>query len=298
MRRTRWVRRSLRHLSQDLKQAGHRACPNTVRRLLGQHAYSLKSNRKREAAAEHPDRNRQFAYLAAQKQAFLEVGAPVISVDTKKKEWVGNFKNAGQTWCQEAERVHLHDFPQDALGRAVPYGIYDLAHNQGWVYVGDSADTPEFAVEVIATWWQRQGQAIYPGATTLLILADAGGSNGCRPRAFKQHLQEQLSDRFGLEVTVCHYPTGCSKWNPIEYRLFSPISLNWAGTPLRSFEIVRACIAGTTTQTGLKVSAFLVDKAFTVGQRVSQAVMSTLNLHLHAICPRWNYTLKPRLAAT
>ena len=152
-------------------------------------------------------------------------------MDTKKKELVGNFKNGGRAWCLEAEAVNLHDFPQDALGRAVPYGIYDVAHNQGFICVGQSADTPEFAVAALVTWWEQAGRAAYPNATKLLILCDAGGSNGCRPRAWKQHLQEQVSDRFGLEVTVCHYPTGCSKWNPIEYRLFSPISLNWAGTP-------------------------------------------------------------------
>jgi hypothetical protein len=290
-----WVRSSLRHLADRLREAGKPVCPATVGRLLRQQNYSLQVNVKREAGADHPDRNCQFEYLRAQKQAFLEAGQPVISVDTKKKELVGNFKNAGQVWCQEAEVVNVHDFPQDALGRAVPYGIYDVAANHGFVCVGDSADTPEFAVAALVLWWETHGQSLYPHATRLLIVCDAGGSNGCRPRVFKQQLQEQLSDRFGLEVTVCHYPTGCSKWNPIEYRLFAPISINWAGTPLRTFEIVLSCLCGTTTKTGLQVSACLLSKVFTTGQRVSNATMKALNLHLHSVCPRWNYTFKPRL---
>ena len=288
MTQQKWIRSSLRHLSRRLKETGKAACPTTVGRLLRKGKYSLKVNCKREAGTDHPDRNRQFEYIAAQKQAFLEAGCPVISVDTKKKELVGNFKNAGQTWCREAERVNIHDFPQDALGRATPYGIYDVFHNQGFVCVGDSADTPAFAVDAIVTWWEAQGNTLYPGAKALLILCDAGGSNGCRPRAWKQQIQEQLSDRFGLEVTVCHYPTGCSKWNPIEYRLFSPISRNWSGIPLRTFETVLSYIRGTTTKTGLSVSAFLLSKVYALGQKVSNELMKQLNLHFHAICPRWN----------
>jgi hypothetical protein len=266
-------------------------------RLLRKHKYSLKVNVKKEAGADHADRNRQFEYIAAQKKAFLEAGLPVVSVDTKKKELVGNFKNSGQEWCQNPKRVNLHDFAQDAVGRAVPYGIYDVGHNLGFVCVGDSADTPEFAVSAIALWWEREGKALYPDASALLILCDAGGSNGCRPRAWKQQVQEQLSDRFGLEVSVCHYPTGCSKWNPVEYRLFGPISINWSGQPLRSFETVLSCIRGTTTQTGLQVSAFLLSRVFATGQSVSKDVMQALNLHFHVVCPRWNYTFKPRLTA-
>lgn len=291
-----WVRSSLRHLSARLAQEGKIASAVTTRRLLRKHHYTPKVNVKRVAGASHPDRNRQFEYLTTQKQAFLNAGQPVISVDTKKKERVGNFKNAGACWCQEAEAVNLHDFPQDALGRAVPYGVYDVAANRGSVYVGQSADTPEFAVTAIASWWESEGAVRYRHAHSLLILCDAGGSNGCRPRAWKQQLQEQLSDRFGLEVTVCHYPTSCSKWNPIEYRLFSPISRNWAGKPLRTFETVLACLRGTTTQTGLTVSASLLEGVYAIGQKVSNAVMQSLNLHLHWVCPRWNYTLKPRLS--
>lgn len=294
MSEQKWVRSSLRPLSRRLRETGKNVCPNTVRRLLRAAKYSLRANVKRAAGAQHPERNRQFAYLAAQKQAFLADGQPVLSVDTKKKELIGNFKNAGQRWCQEADAVNIHDFPQDAVGRAVPYGVYDVTHNQGYVYVGESADTPEFAVTAIAAWWHTYGQELYPNATRLLIMCDAGGSNGCRPRAWKQQLQKQLSDRFGLEVTICHYPTGCSKWNPIEYRLFSPISLNWAATPLRTFETMLACIRGTTTRTGLTVQATLLAGVFATGISVSHAEMKTLNLEGHATCPRWNYTLKPR----
>ncbi len=284
-----WVRSSLRHLSARLAQEGKIACAVTTGRLLRKHHDAPKVNVKRVAGASHPDRHRQFEYLTAQKQAFLNAGQPGISVDT--------FKNAGACWCPEAEAVNLHDFPQDALGRAVPYGLYDVAANRGAVYVGQSADTPEFAVTAIASWGESEGAVRYPEAQRLLILCDAGGSNGWRPRAWKQQLQEQLSDRFGLCVTVCHSPTRCSKWNPIEYRLFSPISRNWAGKPLRTFETVLACLRGTTTQTGLTVSASLLEGVYAIGQKVSNAVMHSLNLHLHLVCPRWNYTLKPRLSS-
>lgn len=260
--------------------------------------YSLKANLKRFSGAAHPDRNQQFEYIEAQKQAFLEAGLPVISVDTKKKELIGNFKNAGRSWCQQAEEVNDHDFDQDAFGKAVPYGIYVLNHNLGYVYVGNSADTPQFAVDVIALWWQTEGQALFPGQHKLLILADAGGSNGCRPRLWKQQLQEQLADRLGLEVVICHYPTGASKWNPIEHRLFGPISVNWAGKPLRTFETILAYIRGTVTDTGLQVKAFLVDQIYEKGVKVSKETMQTLNIELAAICPRWNYTIRPRQVCT
>jgi hypothetical protein len=235
-----WVRHTLRQLSQTLKQQDHRACPTTVRRLLKALGYSMKANRKRFTGPTHPDRDRQFRYLERVKQLFLTAGHPVISVDTKKKELIGNFKSQGRTWCQCAEQVNAHDFPNDALCRAVPYGIYDLKHNLGYVYVGTSADTPEFAVEAIAQWWQDSDRPTFACESKLLILCDAGGSNGCRPRQWKKQLQEQLADQFGIEVMVCHYPTGASKWNPIEHRLFSYISLNWSGKPLLTLETLLA----------------------------------------------------------
>jgi len=296
MTEQKWLRSSLRRLSQRLRTWGHPASPPTVRRLLKKRTYTLKVNRKtKELGQKHPDRETQFADIEQQKQAAREKGLPMISVDTKKKELIGDFKNAGQTWRQEPEAVNTHDFPHTAVARAVPYGIDDLQRNHGAVCVGTSADTPRFAVAAIAWWWETEGRVAYPDADGLQIFADAGGSNGCRPRAWKHALQTQLADRFGLHVTVCHYPTGCSKWNPIEHRLFSFISLNWAGTPLRTLAIVLACLRGTSTSTGLSVSATLLEDTFLLGHRISKQEMAALHLELHATCPRWNYTVHPRL---
>ncbi len=296
MTEQKWLRSSLRRVSQRLRTRGHAASAPTVRRLLKKRKYTLRVNRKtKETGQGHPDRDTQFAYIEEQKQAARKDGVPMISVDTKKKELIGDFKNAGQTWRQEPVEVNTHDFPHDALCRAVPYGIYDLQHNRGAVYVGTSADTPQFAVAAIARWWETDGRATYPGADRLQIFADAGGSNGCRPRAWKHALQTQLADRCGLHVTVCHYPTGCSKWNPIEHRLFSYISQNWAGTPLRTLAILLAYVRGTMTAPGLTVSATLLEGTFPLGQRISKQEMAALNLELHETCPRWNYTLHPRL---
>ena len=295
MSERKWVRASLRHLSQRLGKAGHPASPPTVRRLLDDQGYRLHANTKQlEAGAAHPDRAQQFQYIAEQRQGFGAAGRPQISVDTKKKELIGRFKNAGRVWSQEAEVVNAHDFRQDALGRAVPYGIYDLTHNRGTVYVGQSADTPRFAVDMVARWWADEGHRAFPEATELLILADGGGSNSARSRGWKRHLQERLCDRYGLAVTVCHYPTGCSKWNPIEHRLFGPISLNWAGHPLVTWDAMLGYLHGTTTETGLTVRAALHDGVYRTGERVCDAEMATLNLERHAVCPTWNYTLRPR----
>ena len=294
MSEQKWQRSSLRHLMEELEQIGHWISHTTIARLLKEMGYSLKANVKRLSGSNHPDRDRQFQYIATQKAIFQQAGLPIISVDTKKKELIGNFKNAGQEWCRNARAVNDHDFEQDALGKAVPYGIYDLMHNHGYVYVGQSADTPQFAVEVIVSWWREFGQELFPNADKILILADAGGSNGCRPRGWKHQLQEQLADQLGLEVTVCHYPTGASKWNPIEHRLFGPISLNWAGKPLETFEFMLACIRGTDTDTGLQVNAFLVEKIYEKGIKVAKEVMQALHIEWHSVCPRWNYTIKPR----
>lgn len=295
MSEQKWVRVSLRHLSRQLGEAGHPASPPTVRRLLREQGYRLHANTKQvEKGAGHPDRDQQFQYIAQQRQTFREAGLPQISVDTKKKELIGQFKNAGRVWSQAAEAVNAHDFRQDALGRAVPYGIYDLTRNRGTVYVGHSADTPRFAVDLLARWWVDEGQAAFPAASELLILADGGGSNSARSRVWKQQLQDQLCDRYGLTVTVCHYPTGCSKWNPIEHRLFGPISLNWAGQPLATWDTLLGYLQGTTTETGLTVRAALQDGLYQTGERVSDADMATLNLTHHAVCPTWNYTLRPR----
>jgi hypothetical protein len=289
-----WRRSSLRHLS---RQLGQPLSHTTVRRLLRQMDYGLKANVKRLAGPPHRDRETQFVYLEQQKQAFLQAGWPVISIDTKKKELIGEFKNPGRRWCETADRVNEHDFDEQALGKAVPYGIYDLARQHGCVYVGRSADTPQFAVEMIATWWCDCGRLNYPSAQHLLVLADAGGSNAYRSLVFKQQLQDHLADEFGLAVTLCHYPTGASKWNPIEHRLFGPISLNWAGHPLRTFETMLALIRGTVNEAGLQVEAFFIDKLFPIGLKVTQAVFNTLQLERHAICPKWNYTIRPRQPA-
>jgi Rhodopirellula transposase DDE domain len=298
MNERRWVRVSLRQLSRQLGAAGHPASPPTVRRLLDSQGYRLHANTKQlEAGAAYPDRDQQFQYIAQQRQAFSAAGLPQLSVDTKKKELIGRFKNAGRVWSQAAEAVNVHDFRQDALGRAVPYGIYDLTHNRGTVYVGQSADTPRFAVDLLARWWLDEGQAAFPEASELLILADGGGSNSARSRVWKQQLQEQLCDRHGLTVTVCHYPTGCSKWNPIEHRLFGPISVTWAGRPLATWDMLLGYLQGTTTATGLTVRAALHDGAYQTGERVSESEMATLNLTRHDVCPTWNYTLRPRSIA-
>jgi len=299
MSEQKWVRISLRELSRELGAAGHPASPPTVRRLLDDLGYRLHANTKQlESRAGHPDRDRQFQYIAEQRQTFTTAGRPEISVDTKKKELIGAFKNGGRVWSQVAEAVNAHDFPDDAVGRAVPYGIYDLTHNRGTIAVGQSADTPRFAVDVLARWWASEGQPAFPEASDLLILADGGGSNSARSRVWKWQLQEQLCDRLGLTVTVCHYPPGCSKWNPIEHRLFGPISSNWAGHPLHSWDTMLGFIRGTKTETGLTVRAALHDGVYPTGESVSDADMATLNLQRHDVCPAWNYTLRPRSTIT
>jgi Rhodopirellula transposase DDE domain len=292
-----WVRSSLRTVSRRLTVAGHPVSPPTVRRLLVARDYALHVNAKQvEARATHADRNEQFEYIASQRAAFTAAGLPQISVDTKKKELLGNFKNGGPAWGKEATAVNVHDFPSDAQGRAVPYGSYDLLHNRGTVYVGGSAATPAFAVDVIARWWATEGCVRFPYALHLLVLADGGGSHGCRPRCWKYQLQVQLCDPFGLTVTVCHYPPGCSKYNPIAQRLFGPISVNWAGIPLRTWDTLLHYIQDTTTESGLVVDAMLHDQPYLTGQRVSVAEMLTLNLERHTVCPTWNYTIRPHLS--
>jgi Rhodopirellula transposase DDE domain len=293
MTKQKWVRRSLRNLADDLRRHGHRASRMTVARLLRAERFSPKGNRKCLTGARHPDRDRQFQYLTGLKQAFLAAGLPVISVDAKKKELVGNFEQAGTCWCQEADRVNAYDFKSAAEGIAVPYGLYVVNLNQGFVEVGTSANTAQFAVDVIVDWWQGRGQQAFPGADQLLILCDSGGSNGYRPRLWKRCLQAQVVDRFGLEVTVCHYPKGASKYNPVERRLFSPISGNWQGKALRSYPLILAYIRGTKTATGLRIQARVNRKTYKTKIKVSDAEMEALNLEHHEICPRWNYTIRP-----
>jgi len=289
-----WVRKSLSSLANALQQHDYAVGRTTVRRLLDEMGYALYHNRQSLTGSPHPDRERQFRYISRVKKLFLNAGYPVISVDTKKKELIGNFKNAGVAWASQAVSVNAHDFKQDSLGRAVPYGIYDLVHNEGHVYVGTSYDTPEFAAYVIAQWWADPQRSRFACEDKLLILCDAGGSNNCRYWLWKQQVQEQLADQFGIEVLICHYPTGASKWNPIEHRLFSQISCNWAGKPLQTFDCMLNYIRHTTTQTGLKVKAALVDRVFEKGRKVTPEERSALALVRRSICPNWNYMLKPR----
>ena len=288
-----WVRLSLRTIVSRLDAQAYNIGRTTVSRLLRKLGFGLVANRKSLTGAVHPDRNRQFGYIRRVRQQFLRAGYPVISVDTKSKELIGNFANQGRSWRQTPEQVNGHDFPGDALGRAVPYGIYDIVHNQGYVYLGNSYDTPEFAAHAIAPWWADPERPRFQREDKLLILCDAGGSNNCRSWLWKLELQRQSADRFGISVMVCHYPTGASKYNPIEYRLFSQIARNWAGKPLRSFDIMLNYIRSTTTTTGLTVKAFLVGQAFHNGRKVSKEQRQTIQLTRRPICPTWNYMIEP-----
>ena len=294
MGRGKWLNCRLRDIQERLDQRGHEVSLPVISRLLRKHDYRLRANAKQLAGEQHPERDQQFQYLYEQRTLHQAAGQPTISVDTKKKELVGNFKNPGQIWCQEPELVNMHDFRQDAVGRAVPYGIYDLQHNRGTVYVGQSADTPAFAVDNIAHWCQTELPLLFPGVTHLMIEADGGGSNSYRSRVWKRDLQEKVADRFGLTLTVCHYPTGASKWNPVEHRLFNEISKTWAGCPLRSFDDVVHYIIDTKTDTGLTVQAHLVTQTYATGVKVPDEQMDALNIEFHDVCPQWNYTLRPR----
>ena len=266
----------------------------TVARLLGKLGYRLRVNHKKIAGKRHPQRNAQFEYILSQRRRCERKALPIISVDTKKKEMIGRFKNAGALWSREPRAVLDHDFRSDAAGIAVPYGIYDTAANRGAVFVGHSHDTPDFALDSIVAWWRREGRTRYPGAARLLILADNGGSNGSGHRAWRHALQHKLVDPFGLTVTVCHYPPGTSKWNPIEHRLFAQISRNWAGEPLTSLDLMLKYIRTTTTDTGLRVTAKVRPGNYPTGIKVSDTDMKRLALKPHAVCPQWNYTIRPR----
>jgi hypothetical protein len=291
----RWVCQSLSKIQQALQeQKAIVLSREKIRCLLNEQKIRPKSNVKRLHPKPHPDRDRQFQYINSQRAAFHKAGWPCISVDTKKKELLGSFFNRGQQWCRTATPVNTHDFPSYAEGKAVPYGIYDTRHNLGYVAVGQSADTPEFAVDAIVWWWQHFGCHLYPNAPELLILADGGGSNGYRPRRWKQQLQEKIADDLGLAVTVSHYPTGASKWNPIEHRLFSQVSRTWAGTPLTSYDVILDGLRSTKTTTGLRVEATLIDTIYETGLSVTDKGMKLLMIEKHSTCPSWNYTIRPR----
>ena len=289
-----WTAKSLRNLAAGLKGLGHRVCHNVVAGLLREMGYSLQGNRKTLEGASHPDRDAQFVYINDQVKGVLAAGQPAISVDTKKKELVGDFKNGGREYRPKGqpEDVRVHDFLIPELGRAAPYGVYDIADNAGWVSVGIDHDTASFSVNTIRRWWQTMGRERYPDAKTLLITADGGGSNGSRVRLWKRELQA-LANELGLEITVCHLPPGTSKWNKIEHRLFSFITQNWRGRPLVSYQTIVQLIAATTTDTGLKVKCEVDTNAYPKGVKVEDAEMDALNLHRHDFHGDWNYTIKP-----
>ena len=291
----RWTSKSVRKLAKELQPMGHRVSHELVSELLHGLGYSLQVSRKTREGGKHPDRDGQFEHLNAQAAAFLAAGEPAVSVDAKKKELVGDFKNAGREWHLqgEAEQVRVYDFPIKGLGRATPYGVYDLTRNTGWVNVGIDHDTAAFAVQSIRRWWNEVGRAQYPQAKRLLISADGGGSNGSRVRLWKWELQ-QLADETGLCITVCHLPPGTSKWNKIEHRLFAWISQNWRGKPLVSYAVILQLIAATTTEAGLTVQCQLDTTSYPAGRKVSDAQMATLCIQPDAFHGEWNYTISPR----
>ena len=290
----RWTSKSTYQLADELVRQGYRVSAELVRRLLHQMGYSLQAPAKQKEGTTHPDRNAQFAYLNSRVTDHLRAGEPVISVDTKKKELVGDFHNGGREWqpSGQPEPVRVHDFIDPGLGKAIPYGIYDLSNDEGWVSVGDTADTAEFAANTIRRWWHQMGQHRFGDATRLLITADAGGSNGYRIRAWKTHLAA-LATETGLTITVCHYPPGTSKWNKIEHRMFSFITLNWRGRPLTSIRTIVELIAATTTKTGLTIQADHDPTEYPKGVKVSDSQLAAIPLTRHDWHGDWNYTIRP-----
>jgi hypothetical protein len=290
----RWTCKSTTRLAQELTRQRHPVSPRTVGRLLNESGYSLQGNRKTLEGASHPDRNAQFEYLNASVKRLQQRGQPVISVDTKKKELVGAFKNVGREWQPKGapEEVKVHDFLEPDLGKAIPYGVYDLSQNQGWVSVGMDHDTARFAAEAIGRWWKKMGSKRYRDARELLICADGGGSNGSRSRLWKVALQE-LAIKLRMPIHVCHLPPGTSKWNKIEHRMFSHISRNWRGRPLVSHDVIVQLIANTTTQAGLRIRAELDTGQYPTGISVTDAELAALNLKRADFHGDWNYTLLP-----
>ena len=291
----RWTCKSTRHLAKELNRQGYPISDRKVADLLHGMGYSLQANAKTLEGGQHPDRNDQFEYVNAQSKTFLAQGQPVISVDTKKKELVGNYSNRGQEWHPqgEPEKTLLHDFPDQELGKVIPYGIYDVGRNQGWVSVGIDHDTSEFAVDSILAWWRQMGSKTYPAATKLLIMADAGGSNASRSRLWKVGLQ-RLANLTGLHIQVSHFPPGTSKWNKIEHRMFSFITQNWRGRPLVSYQTIVDLIANTKTTTGLKIKARLTRRRYPTGVEIPASEMAELNLKPAAFHGDWNYSLLPQ----
>ena len=291
----RWTCKSTRRLANELTEAGHSISPRTVATVLREDGYSLQANRKTREGTQHPDRNAQFEFVNAQVKRFLKRGQPAISVDTKKKELVGDFKNAGREWLPQGqpEEVRVHDFKDKTLGKVIPYGVYDILNNQGWVSVGIDHDTAQFATNSIRRWWKKMGRKRFPKARDLLITADGGGSNSFRCRLWKTSLQA-LSDDLGLRLVVRHFPPGTSKWNKIEHRLFSFITQNWRGRPLVSQQAVVSLIAATTTRKGLVVEAALDTNEYEKGIKVSDDELSAVRIVPHSFHGEWNYSISPR----
>ena len=287
-----WTHKSLRKIQTALYKKGYSLSLPTISRLLQERDYSLQVNHKRIAGKQSPGRDQQFGYIVRWRQAYVRRGWPVISVDGKKRELIGNFKNAGRAWRKEQRQVNIYDFPSLAQGIAIPYGIYDIGQNQGFVSVGISHNTPEFAIAAIRAWWLTLGHLVYPDQEHLLIEADCGGSNGNRSRVWKAGLQH-LADEFGLIITVTHYPTGASKWNPIEHRMFNLISANWAGEPLHTYETILNHIRTTTSTTGFCCQAQLDTIDYKLNQKVSNQDFGALYLRPHKRFPKWNYTIYP-----
>jgi hypothetical protein len=290
----RWTCKSMRKLADELAVRGHRVSPEWVRLTLRGLHYSLQGNRKTKEGGDHPDRDAPFAHINATATGFLAAGDPVISVDAKKKELVGDFKNGGREWqpAGQPEAVRVYDFPLKEVGRVTPYGVYDLAANAGWVSVGLDHDTAAFAVATLRHWWEERGQQRYPSAQRLLITADGGGSNGSRNRLWKRELQ-QWADASGLTLTVCHFPPGTSKWNKIEHRLFAFISQNWRARPLVSYAVILNLIASTTTRTGLTVESYLDTATYPTGVAVTDVEMESLQIERDTFHGEWNYTIQP-----
>jgi len=292
----RWTTKATRKLAEELTKLGHRVSAWTVGNLLREENFSLQATSKQIEGRQHTDRDAQFRYINEQAKAHIEAGWPVVSVDTKKKELVGEYKNGGREWQPKGEpvRVKVHDFIDKQLGKAIPYGVYDVSANTGWVAVGRDHDTAAFAVQTLRRWWDQVGKPAYPAATRLLISADGGGSNGYRTRLWKIELAK-LAAETGLQVTVCHLPPGTSKWNKIEHRLFSHISMNWRGRPLTSHEVVVNLIASTATRTGLAVHAELDDGEYPTGIKISDRAMKALPITRHDFHREWNYTINPTI---
>jgi len=291
-----WTHKTTAKIAEELQGAGIEVSPCTVARLLKKMGFSLRLNHKslaRVSQTPPEDRDAQFLHIKELRERYAGGDVPVISVDAKKKETVGLFKNPGVAWSQAPVEVNDHDFPSEATGKAIPYGIYDIHSNLGTIFVGTSIDTPKFAVDSIEAWWVLEGWERYPNAKELVILADGGGSNSSQSRAWKHNLFSQLAARHRITVTVAHYPPGTSKWNPIEHRLFSEVSKNWAGRPLETFETVLNCLRTTTTKTGLKVRAHLVRRQYEKGIKISDKQMDALPITLHDSLPKWNYTIRP-----